>query len=459
MVSIRDRLEDLYPAAAIERVFNALQTPDVAGRLKEAMRRAGLKDHRPLEQIQQQVQRAWREARTWLDALSAQLEAGETSPSILNATGQLFHPTVDGVAVPISVAHAMASAASHVHHSQALRNRVQAWVLRHLHTHASWHVSLADALSLLLRGRTVLIAKSDMQRVAGLGGLDALLADCQLREVGATNGTVAEDWQPVLERLDAATAVILMVSPNGLAADQYHRQRQTTLDAAIASGVEVVELVGDATLDRTLPERYGMPYLPTVLDAHPGIVVIPLHLFLGAPGGCALFGPADCMKKLQRQSDLRGTSLSPAGLFAALTSLELLRTGAGVETGAIGRLLANPENLADRARRMAIQLAGKGPVNTAEEVFRHVDLGPAPWNRYRLDNWGVLLKTEQPAEEVRRRLEQGTAVVAEPMPAGGEPPAIPRIATAVQDDKLLIDLRFVEPKDDAAVIRTLVGEP
>ncbi len=449
-MSIRDRIEDLYPAAAIERVLGALQAPELSDRMRDALRRVGLKDAKPAEQIQQ----IWRQAKTYLDAVAELLGQESSSSLTLNATGALFGPHVEGIAVSATVAHAMASAATHFHHPGWLLQQARSTALRIAQAYPSWHTDLNSLLTHAVRGRTVFVAKTDVQRLPGIGDLDAILAGLSVREVGASNGCAADDWSRAFSGATAESACLFMVTPNGLPEQQETAQCHTARQIARESGIEVIELAANACVTPALEKQIGLPLIASRAADSDGICIVPLHLFVGAPTGYVALGSEKRTTDLQEAAAAGGTALGTPGLAAVVTALQLGAEEGALETGLIARLAANPANLRNRAQRLAIQLLGSPVVEAATADVRHVPLGPPPWSRYALENWAVTLTTTDKAQELAQRLKKGKTLNRNASGGDGDTEQIgTRIAAGIEDDKLILDLRFIEPRDDHLLVR------
>ncbi|RMF41576.1 MAG: hypothetical protein D6753_09400, partial [Planctomycetota bacterium] len=302
-MSIRDRFEDLYPATAIERVLGVLQTPELTDRVRDALRKVGLKDAKPAEQIQQ----IWRQAKSYLESVAELLGPGTGTSLTLNATGCLFAPNVEGVAVSASVAHAMASAATHFHHPGWFLHQARNAAVRVARSYPSWHTDLNSLFAHAVQRRIVYVAKTDVQRLPGVGDLDAILSALSIQEVGASNGCTADDWERALAGVSAESACILSVTPNGLSAEQEKAQRHAAREAARAAGIEVIELAADASISPTLSRQVHLPQLSERAADHDGLLIVPLHLFLGAPAGYLALSGEKRAAELQEKATASGT--------------------------------------------------------------------------------------------------------------------------------------------------------
>lgn len=458
MVKIPSRIEDLFPAAAVEKILDVLQQPDLSGKLRETLDKVGLREINPLEQVQQ----AWQQARSWIQSLVDDDQSAADS-NVVNATGQLLREDFANVPVCSSVAQVYANAAAKFLQRERVQSRAIRAARHAFPNHSTcWTSGPFTASQALLDGRQVLIAKTDLVRIQGIGDVSALLQGISVVEVGPSNGCEQHDWQEAIQtaqvrdesnrqttgQSSARTSIcILVVSPNNLSAEVSQQQMHQAIAAAQAADIPIFGLLADGVVNKTLAEEYRFPLLHSHLDAGLDASICPLHLLLGGTEGALIVGKEEFVAPAAQWSRLRGTNLPFAALSAAVVALQLGMVDEGLNTGVLGNLLANPLNLEDRARRLATQLSGNGRVISALAVSRSVPLGPTPWSRYILENWAVEIQTGASSEETRAQLLAGQSEQ--------EHRLLPPIAASIEAGKLLIDLRFVDPKDDHLVVMAL----
>lgn len=465
MVKIPNRLEDLLPVTAIEKFLDAMQQPDLSGRVKDALERVGslAGSANPLEQVQQ----AWQQARSWVESLSG--GSHNTQPQLINATGQLLSEEFSGFALSSSVSQSYSAAATHFLHAQSIAERIERTSSNAFAGKAvCWQDSVFSAVQNLLRGKTVLLPRTNSLRIPGLGDVQAgLLAGLAIVEVGPTNGCEEADWKTALEKLsieEKQQSVVLIVSPNGLGQAQSTTQEELAIRVAREHQVPVVALRADATMSDQLNERLGFPLLQ---NEAADMVVAPLNLMLGAPRGAVILANpensasdanesgADWIQRCHRRAIENQTCLSGPELLAANLAIQLnwLHNEHSDEeeaehlSGALYCLSANLDNLKSRAIRLATQLDNQGPIEAAEACERNGSLGPSPWHEYRLPSWAVELKPRESAEQLCEHLMAGTE-------DGGELVVKP-IAAREEEGRVVLDLRFVEPAQDYQLVMAL----
>lgn len=446
MVKIPNRLEDLYPANALEMLTDVLHQPGISAKVREALDRVGLRELNPLEQVQQ----AWQQARSWIESVASDSDATQET-HVINASGQLFHPQIASLPTNMAVARVLASACSKSQHAERLRarqERISGNILGGAST--CWTTSLFDALDGLIGPRQVLIAKTDLVRIPHVGDVASMLGHKSIIEIGPSNGCSADDWHAALTRTSVSPQselCILTVSPNALPHEEALRQRKETFQVAAEKGIPVFGLLADGVFNAKLNQQFGFPLITEMLKNELDVAVAPLSLLVGGVSGGLLMGKQRHVTNAALSARSRGTELPAPLLSASLLALQLSILTDDLESGALGNLMTNPANLAERARRIAVQLNQQGSIQTAVEQERSVAIGPAPWSRYSLTNWAVKLESMEPASLIREKLAAGSVTQ--------DGLYIPPVLTEGSEHTIWVDLRFVDPKDDHLIVAAL----
>ena len=441
MVKIPNRLEDLYPATAIEKILEAVQQPDISGRVRETLNKVGLGDVNPLER----VQHAWQQARSWLDSMAGDANWDRDS-LLINATGKLFGSDLGPVPVSSAIAQVFVKHATRFH-DPGLHDRQVENTLRHeFQSTGCFAGSLSAALRHLIGNRQVLIAKTDLVRIPRLGNVASMLAGLQVTEVGPANGCSSQDWQIAVSNSNDSESCVLLVSPNALSASDGQQQNTAAIEAAKESSVPVFQLSADAVVHEALSQKLNMPPLRRADGV--AALVAPLHLLLAAPTGALVLGEEIRIESLGSALQESGDALAWPQAAAAMVALQLPSLQEDLGSGSLPLMLVNSENLKDRAERIAIQLNGVGPVKSAQATSRIANLGDAPWNRYALDNWAVEMYCGSAVQKLADEINVGHS-------EGDD--ALPAIKCIVEGEKIILDLRFVDPQDDHLLVTSILG--
>jgi len=305
--------------------------------------------------------------------------------------------------------------------------------------------SLATAMQLIQGSfKSCAVSRADTVRIPGFGEIGAMLTagGQHIHEVGATNGATEEDWS---RTITSAEQAILLVSPNSLSPNDADQQRLAALKVAKATGAGVIELLVDGVCAANTPE-YAFPFPVAQERLHSGatVVVLPLDGFLGGPAGACIAGNGKLIKVLRHSVSAQGWGRRGASLAGAIAALERAAvSGTALDTGVLDLVRSNIANLRDRAKRLALQVTSSEHVVAAEILERVIPLGPSPWNRYNGPSVAISMTPRKDTASLMAALQNGERG--------------PSILCVASGDKVLVDLRFVLPRDDHQIVKTLSG--
>ncbi len=444
------RLDEIIPTAAMEKLMDVLQQPDISGKVREALHKVGLQDAAPLDKIRD----AWQQARGWIDSVAESITGNTSQTRVLNASGQILSNSLTSIPWSTSAAVGFGKAATEYQAAAAVQRQADELSRRIFGaSETAWLGSTAEALRWLSSGvvasQGVVISRVDTVRIVGLGDIRDMVAagTAQLAEIGAANGVRPEEWTTALTSSDQ---LLILVSPNILDKEGARQHRQNALEAAKACGATVVEVLADGVVSQPLVEQFAFPSVLQSLETGADVVILPTHLLSAGPVGALVVGNPKIAAGLRSASENIGTLLNGAPLAAALAALEAAaKIGAGPETDQFcvtNQLLVNPANLRNRAQRLAIQLAGRGEVLEANEVELTTPLGPSPWNRYQLNSWGVRLRPRSTMDELSRQIIRGESRLGL------------KLELLSESESLAINLRFIPPQYDHELVQVIAGE-
>lgn len=439
------KFEQFLPPAAVSKVLDLLSQPALSHVVRETLQKVGLKDANPVGQVQD----AWRQARGWFESvIDRVLEQNHASPAAINASGQLFDPRWSSLPTNTVVLQALAAAAVNFQDQVRLEKFAGEVGMAATSAQAVLFVSTPSAVLAMLASSStfrggLVIARADVLRIPGSTDVRGILAAGSngFTDVGAVNGTSEDEWRLAL---NSNQKTLLLISPNSLEGEEAKSQRAAAMVAARAQRACVVEFLFDATLDSTLAERLNFPLLSSVLSTGVDLVIAPLDGLLGGPSGALVAGREDLIESLRTTAAASGVLLQGSALAGAAAALSPANATESSRSSVTQMLLTNADNLRERSRRMAIQLNNTARVALAEAMPRDARLGPSPWHRYRLASHAVAVTPRNHSVE-EMVLDLGS---------GKQGPAI---WVKSEEGRVIVDLRFVEPADDAKVVETLVG--
>ncbi len=294
-------------------------------------------------------------------------------------------------------------------------------------------------LAALAAGRDVAVSRGESVEIGGAFRVPEVMeqSGARLVDVGTTNRTRLADYQRALVRPGNDVALVLKVHPSNYRVEGF--VEDTPVAELATLDVPVVADIGSGLLDANVPWLRGAP--PAWLAGEPaavqtiaagaGLVTFSADKLLGGPQAGIIAGRADLVAAcaahpLARALRCGGLVLS-ALQHTALTYLD----GRAATDIAFWRMVAvSVDTLRSRARRIVAD-AGVGEVVDTEAL---PGAGSAPG--VTMPSIGVALDGDQLA-----------ALRAAPLP----------IIARTRNDRTTIDLRGVDPADDALITAALAA--
>ncbi|MFN0072399.1 MAG: L-seryl-tRNA(Sec) selenium transferase, partial [Chloroflexota bacterium] len=303
--------------------------------------------------------------------------------------------------------------------------------------------ALLLVLAELAVGREVVISRGELVEIGGGFRIPDVLkqSGAQLVEVGTTNRTYVEDYAAVIH---PETAAFLRVhSSNFRIIGFTHRP---SLQELVALGrthdIPVVEDLGSGSLLDTAP--FGLKAEPTVqasLAAGVDLVCFSGDKLLGGPQAGVVVGRADLIQRLKRHPLMRALRPDKLTIAALAATLGEYLTDDPRRSLPVWRMIAlTASEVACRAEKIAAALSDVAC--SCELIDGQSTIGG-----------GALPEETLPTRLMRLWAEAwGANVLAERL-RQCEPPIIARI----QDDAVVLDLRTVDPAEDAELTQALCG--
>jgi L-seryl-tRNA(Ser) seleniumtransferase len=361
---------------------------------------------------------------------------------VINATGVLLHTNLGRAPLSAAARAALATSAgcTDVEYDlatgqRARRGRGALGALREacpaaqdVHIVNNNAAALVLAATALARGREIIISRGEMVEIGDGFRLPDLLAStgARLREVGTTNRTTVADYAGAI---GPDTGFILKVHPSNfrilgftsgapIAELARLEPAELTPPGRPASRVPVVADIGSGLLapEPVLP---GEPDAATALASGAALVTASGDKLLGGPQAGLLLGRGDLIAALRRHPLARALRVDKLTLAALEATLR------GPATPTATALHEPAARLVDRAGRLAARLAASGLDARAVPSDAVVGGGGAP---------GVRL----PSAAVSLPATLGSSL------RKNNPP----VAGRIEDGRLLLDLRTVDPADD-----------
>jgi len=296
----------------------------------------------------------------------------------------------------------------------------------------------ALALAVGLAGkRGVAVSRGELVEIGGGVRIPEIVrrTGARLVEVGTTNRTRAADFEPPLA--DGRATVVLRVHPSNFAQAGFVETPDATELARLAHahGAIVVDDLGSGALLDTA--TFGLAHEPTPaerLAAGADLVTFSGDKLVGGPQAGLIVGRADLIARIRRDPLARAVRPEKVTLAALAATLGLYRAGRATTEIPVWRMIAATTE--DLGRRAAGLLEFLAPA-----VRARVSIGTMM-----SAVGGGSLPGEQVASVGLVVAGPGPAALAARLRAGD-----PAVVGRVEHGTVLLDLRTIDPADDAAL--------
>jgi len=292
--------------------------------------------------------------------------------------------------------------------------------------------ALALAVGLAGRGGVV-VSRGELVEIGGGVRIPEIIrrAGAKLVEVGTTNRTRAADFEAPLA--DGRAKAVLRVHPSNFSMSGFTEapDPREVADIAHGHGAFVIDDLGSGALLDTA--AFGLAHEPLPgerLAAGSDIVTFSGDKLVGGPQAGLVVGRADLVSRMRRDPLARAMRPDKATLAAVALTLGLYRSGRAVETIPVWRMISAQ---GDGLRARAEALAGSiGPRVSVVAVRSTVGGGSLPGET--LASFGLALEARS-ANGLLTALRRGD----------------PAVIGRIEDDRVVLDLRTVEPDADRAL--------
>jgi len=339
------------------------------------------------------------------DARVLELIEEESAPRlrrVINATGVVLHTNLGRAPLhAAAVARVLEVAAGYsnleIDLGSGRRGQRSAHVeplLRELFGAESAHVvnncagATLLALAALGSGGAAIVSRGELVEIGGGFRVPEILAQsgCQLIEVGTTNRTRLRDYETAIAANPGA--LLLRVHRSNFAITGF---TETPSVAELASlGRTLIHDLGSGALDPGLGEATAAQSLKDGAD----LVLISGDKLLGGPQAGILLGRAALVEKCRKHPLSRALRADRMLLAALEATLRIYRDGRAAELPALAAIEAKPEELRQRATRLALALQEKGIACSVVETEGEAGGGSLPLRK--LPGAGVALDSQPP---------------------------------------------------------------
>jgi L-seryl-tRNA(Ser) seleniumtransferase len=296
-------------------------------------------------------------------------------------------------------------------------------------------------LAAIASGREVIISRGELIEIGGGFRVPDVMAQsgAVLREVGTTNRTRAADYAAALS---GRTALILRVHPSNFTIAGF--TERPSLDAIVEIGrrfgVPIAEDLGSGYLTSSpLPALGGEPLVAGSIRAGADVVMFSGDKLLGGPQAGIIAGTEPLVARIRTHPLMRALRVDKLTYAALEATLEEHAAGRADRTIPVTRMLSMPiEEIAERAAALAATLTAHGLSAKVIDGYSTIGGGSAP---------GTTLPTRLVA--ISSPTSSAAAIEAQLRHNA------PAILARIENDLVLLDLRTVDPADDALLADAL----
>src|SRR6266446_6872106 len=284
------------------------------------------------------------------------------------------------------------------------------------------------ALAALGSGGVAVVSRGELVEIGGGFRVPEILAQsgCRLVEVGTTNRTRLSDYAQALAANPGA--LILRVHRSNFALVGFTEMPSVADLSALARERKALLLhdLGSGALDQGLGETTAAQSLGEGAD----LVMVSGDKLLGGPQAGIVLGKKEPVELCRKHALSRALRADRMLLAALEATLRLYRDGRERELPALQALYAMPEELRQRATRVALALQEAGVPCSVVECEGRVGGGSLPLRR--LEGAGVAIEHEPASLLAALR--------------AGDPPVL----ALVRDDRVVLDVRCVAEVSELA---------
>lgn len=294
------------------------------------------------------------------------------------------------------------------------------------------------ALSVLAKGRAVVISRGELVQIGGGFKIPEILEESGaiLKEVGTTNRTVIADYEKAVGQ---KTALILKVHTSNFKQIGFVESVPASELAPLAHSKNIL-LLEDLGSGAFVPtDRFGLPREPMVsaaVEAGCDLVTFSGDKLLAGPQAGVAVGKKEVIGQLKKSPLFRALRLDKLQLFLLQEALRYyLNHKESEELPAYGLLSTSAESLKIRAERIVETLEKKG----LEVVQTESQVGGGALPEETFPSCGIALPEIYSASAWERKLRAVST------------PVIGKIVK----DRFILDLRAVFPEEDKTLVSVL----
>jgi L-seryl-tRNA(Ser) seleniumtransferase len=296
-------------------------------------------------------------------------------------------------------------------------------------------------LTALGAGREVIVSRGQLIEIGGSYRLPEVMeaSGAVLREVGTTNKTHLADYQ---QAIGERTAALLVVHPSNFVVTGFTEgvPLADVVRLGRAQNLPIIHDIGSgALIDFAQFGFSDEPIASTSIKQGADLVLFSGDKLLGGPQAGIIVGKRALVERITRHPLTRALRVDKLTLSALAATLRLYRDPDQAKRSVplLHLLSTSMENLKGRAERLAPRLAACRAIAAADALEDVTFLGGGSLPTQKLGTWCLALTpAELSAERLAARLRSGK----------------PAVVGRVREERLLLDLRSVFPRQDLDLV-------
>ncbi len=378
---------------------------------------------------------------------------------VVNATGVLIHTNLGRVPLGEEQAEAVRRVAMnysnleydleqgrrgdrYAHSRAGLESLLEAQAVVVVNNNAA---AVLVTLAALGGGGEVVISRGELIEIGGEFRMPDVmsLSGVRLVEVGTTNRTHLADYE---RAIGADTKALLKVHPSNYRVVGFTTSPSVRdlVRLAHGRGLPLLYDAGSGLVDRDVDPGWVAqePVIQQTLSEGADVVTFSGDKLLGGPQAGIIAGRKDLVDRIAKHPLMRAVRPDKMTLAALQATVELYLAGRKDELPLWKMATASDESLRARAEAAVTRIGGELPEGVkVEPVATAAVAGGGSLPGTEIGSWAIAAThPERSPDDLAARLRAGS------------PPVIARI----EDDRVLLDLRSVDPALDHIVVRSVI---
>ncbi len=302
-------------------------------------------------------------------------------------------------------------------------------------------------LAALARGKEVVISRGQLVEIGGSFRIPDILKEsgARLVEVGTTNRTYLDDYR---RAINPETGLLLSVHTSNyeIRGFAHHTPLEELTSLGKEHGIPVVSDLGSGCFLDLSPFGFRRePLVTESVDAGADLVCFSGDKLLGGPQAGIIVGNEEAVAKVRSHPLYRTLRVDKVTLTLLEATLRLYRDPEKVfsEVPALRAMSTPADDVRRRAEAFRDRVAARKPAQLEFGLTQTTaEMGSGSLPAQGIPSWAVSLRHDTLGPDQLAHVLRHAS-----------PPVMPRI----QDERLLLDFRTVQPDDEAALEKILSG--